>query len=106
METSLNMIAGTAALIMAFMVMVAKLLLTQRLASINRQISQLSQVKQNALSRLKMAQSQKAIAQKNKKAPEAKKVKLAKKLSHLEQELKEARKEEDVRRKRVLARKI
>ena len=106
METSLNMIAGTAALIMVLMVMAAKLLLTQRLASINRQISQLSQVKQNALNRLKQAQSQKAIAQKNKRGLELKKGKLEKKISHLKQELSKGRKEEDVRRKRVSVRKI
>ena len=106
METSLTMIAGTGALILAFSVIVAKFLFTQRLAGINRQINQLSRVKHDALNRLKMAQSQKAVAQKNKSGLKLKKVKLAKKLSHLEQELTEAREEENVRHRRARARTV
>ncbi len=104
METSLNGIAGTAALILTLTVMLAKLLFSQRLAGINRQINQLSQTKNDALNRLRAAQGRKAVAQKNNRGLEWKKAKLEKKLSHLKQELTEAREEENVRRQRALAR--
>ncbi len=104
METSLNGIAGAAALILTLTVMLAKLLFTQRLAGINREINQLSQTKNDTLNRLRAAQGRKAVAQKVNKGLERKKAKLEKQISHAKQDLTEAREEESVRRQRARAR--
>ena len=105
MET-LDMIAGSAALVMALTVMVAKVMITQLLERMKRQIGDVSQIKQAALNRPKQAQSQKAVADKNKSTLERKKTKLEKKLSQLKQELAEAREEENTRRQRVQTRRV
>ncbi len=104
METSLSTTTGTAALILALAAIVAKVMFTQRLAGINRQINQLSQTKNDALNRLRSALGQKAVAQKNSRGLEAKKAKLEKQISRLKQDLTEAREEKNVRRQRARAR--
>ena len=102
----LSMITGTAALVMALSVMAAKLIITQLLSRMKRQISQVAQIKQDSLNRLKSAQSHKAIMEKNKSMLERKKTKLAKKLSHMKQELAGVKEEESARRQRVQSRRV
>ena len=102
----LSMIAGTAALVMVFSSMAAKLMITQLLSRLKRQISQVAQIKQDSLNRLKSAQSHKAIMEKNKSMLERKKTKLAKKLSHIKQELAGVKEEESARRQRVQSRRV
>ncbi len=103
---SLDMIAGVAALIMAFSVMAAKLMITQLLSRMNRQISQVAQLRQDSLNRLKSAQSHKAVMEKNKSMLERKKDKLAKKLSRMKRDLAEVKDDEDARRQRVQSRRV
>ena len=57
--------AMMAALVFAFAVVGAKVMITQMMARMNRQISQVAQVKSEALGRLKAAQGQKNVAVKN-----------------------------------------
>ena len=102
----LDMIAGTAAVIMIFAVMAGKLMTTQLLARMNRQISQTAHIRQDSLNRLKSAQSQKAVMEKNKSLLDRKKNKLAKKLARMKQELGEAEGEETARRERSQARRV
>ena len=99
----LDTIAGTAALIMIVVVIASKVVSTRMAASLKDQISQISQLKQDSLNRLKQAQSQRAVVVKNKGLLERKKSSLEKKLSRLKQEQAEAKEEEDARRQRLRA---
>ena len=98
--------AMVAALVLTFSVIGAKVMITQLIGRMNRQISQVAQIKAEALNRLKAAQSQKAVADKNKLTLEKKKAKLAKKLSRLKGEMAEIKGEEDARRKRAEQRRV
>ena len=83
--------AMIAALVLSLSVVVAKVMITGLIGHMNRQISQVAQIKADALNRLKAAQGQKAVAAKNKLTLEKKNAKLAKKLSGLKGEMAEIR---------------
>ena len=103
---ALEVSAMIAALVLIFGVVGAKVMITQLIGRMNRQISQITQVKAEALNRLKAAQSQKAVADRNKLILEKKRAKLAGKLSRLKSEMAEARGEEDARRQRAEQRRV
>ena len=65
------------ALVFVFAVVVVKVMMTQLVGRINRQISQLASAKQEALNSLKTAQSQKMVVEKNKALLDKKKNKTA-----------------------------
>ncbi|HJP32187.1 MAG TPA: hypothetical protein QGF95_16705 [Candidatus Latescibacteria bacterium] len=88
-----------AALVLAFAVIIAKVMITQLIGRMNRQINQVSQVKSEALGRLKGAQGQKQIIAKNKML-------LDKKMRRLKKEMGEMKEEEDARRKRSESRRV
>lgn len=88
-----------AALVLAFAVIIAKVMITQFIGRMNRQINQVSQVKSEALGRLKGAQGQKQIIAKNKML-------LDKKMRRLKKEMGEMKEEEDARRKRSESRRV
>ena len=95
-----------AALVMVCVVLGAKVMITQLVGRMHRQISQVSQVKQEALNRLKTAQGQKSVVEKNKIILDKKKGKLAKKLSALKQEMAGMKEEENARRQRAESRRV
>ena len=101
-----EMPAIMAALVLAIAVVGAKAMTTQLLARMNRQISQVAQVRQEALTRLKTAQSQKNVVGKNLSILEKKKNKLAKQIAGLKKEMAELKEEEKARRQRSEARHI
>lgn len=105
MET-FEIIAMMAALGFMFAAVGAKIFTGQLLSRMKSQISQVAQVKQGALGRLKMAQSQKTVTEQNKAAFLTKKTKLAKKLNRLKSEMGKMREEEAVRRQRTEMRKV
>lgn len=94
------------ALVLSFAVIVAKVMITQLLGRMNRQIGQVAQVKNEALGRLKAAQGQKAVIAKNHIILDKKKSKLAKKIGRLKGEMGEIKEEESARRKRSEARRV
>jgi|TARA_B100001964_G_scaffold218383_1_gene259344 50S ribosomal subunit-associated GTPase HflX len=96
---ALEMPAMMAALVLAFAVIIAKVMITQLIGRMNRQINQVSQVKSEALGRLKGAQGQKQIIAKNKML-------LDKKMRRLKKEMGEMKEEEDARRKRSESRRV
>ncbi len=98
--------AMIAALVMIFAVVGAKVMITGLIGQMNRQISQVAQIKTEALNRLTAAQRQKAVANKNKLTLQKKKAKLDKKLSRLKGEMAEIRGEEGIRRKRAEQRRV
>jgi Skp family chaperone for outer membrane proteins len=97
MATSLVLMAGA---------VIAKLVTTQLVGHMNRQISQVGQVKQEALGRLKTAQSQKAIIEQNQRNLDAKKKKLEKKMDRLRDAMDELKQDEQARRQRSAIRKV
>jgi uncharacterized protein HemX len=103
---ALEMPAMMAALVLAFAVIIAKVMITQLIGRMNRQINQVSQVKSEALGRLKGAQGQKQIIAKNKMLLDKKKGKLDKKMRRLKKEMGEMKEEEDARRKRSESRRV
>ncbi len=94
------------ALVLAFSVIGAKVMITQMIGHMNRQISQVAQIKAEALNRLKAAQSQKSVVEKNRAMLDKKKSKLAKKLSRLKKEMSEMQGEEAARRQRAEQRRV
>ena len=96
---ALEMPAMMAALVLAFAVIIAKVMITQFIGRMNRQINQVSQVKSEALGRLKGAQGQKQIIAKNKML-------LDKKMRRPKKEMGEMKEEEDARRKRSESRRV
>ena len=99
-------IAMVAALTFIFGVVVAKVMTTQLVGRMNRQISQVASVKQEALNRLKTAQTQKTVVEKNRSILDKKKNKVAKQISRLKKEMQNFKEEEAARRQRSEARKI
>ena len=94
------------ALALSFGVIIAKVMITQLIGRMNRQINQVSQVKVEALGRLKGAQGQKQVIAKNKLLLEKKKSKLEKKMSRLKKEMAEMKGGETARRKRSESRRV
>ena len=89
---------GFALLLMGGVVF-AKLLTSQLIGRMKRQIATVEQEKQKITGQLKVAQSQKNIAAKNKVSLEKKKVKLQKRLTRMKRELGELKDEHDHRQK-------
>ncbi len=98
--------AMIAALVMIFAVVGAKVMITGLIGQMNRQISQVAQIKAQALNRLKAAQGQKAVAAKNKLTLTKKKAKIEKQLSRLKSEMSGIKGEEDARRQRATQRRV
>ncbi len=99
-------VAMVLALVFTFAVVVAKVMTTQLVGRMNRQISQLASVKQEALNRLKTAQGQKMVVEKNKAILDKKKTKTAKTIGRLKKEMAGFKEEEAARRSRSEASKI
>ncbi len=99
-------VAMILALVFALGVVVAKVMTTQLVGRMNRQISQVASIKQEALNRLKTAQGQKMVVEKNKAILEKKKNKTAKSIGRLQKEMAGFKEEEAARRSRSEARKI
>lgn len=93
---------------LVFMVgaVIAKLATTQLIAHMNRQINQVAQVKQEALGRLKTAQSQKAIVEQNQRTLDTRKKKLEKKMERLRQTMDELKQGEQARKQRSAIRHV
>jgi hypothetical protein len=99
-------VAMILALVFVFAVVVAKVMTTQLVGHMNRQISQVASIKQEALNRLKTAQSQKMVVEKNKAILDKKKNKTAKSIGRLKKEMAGFKEEEAARRSKIEARKI
>ena len=95
-----------AALALIFAVVVAKVMTTQLLSHMNRQISEVAANKQDVLNRLKTAKGQKMVLQKNKAILEKKKTKVGKQIGRLKKEMSGYKEEEDARRQRSESRRI
>jgi MinD-like ATPase involved in chromosome partitioning or flagellar assembly len=98
--------AMMAALVLAFGVIVAKVMTTQLIGRMNRQINQVAQIKAEALGRLKGAQGQKSVVEKNRVMLFKKKTKVAKKIDRLKKEMSGMKEEESARRKRSESRRV
>ena len=96
--------AMLAAMVLSFGVIIAKVMITQLIGRMNRQIGQVSQLKAEALGRLKAAQARNQIIARNQVLLDKKKTKIGKKLGRLKKEMSEMKDEEDTRRKRSEAR--
>ncbi|MBT4097825.1 MAG: hypothetical protein HOM68_17200 [Gemmatimonadetes bacterium] len=103
---ALELPAMLGALFFSFGVIVAKVMTTSLIGRMNRQINQVAQIKSEALGRLKAAQSQKQIIEKNKSLLDKKKGKIAKKIGRLKKEMGEMQEEESARRKRSESRRV
>ena len=85
---------------------VAKVFTAQMISRMKHQISHVATIKQEALARLKMAQSQKAVAVQNKGSLINKKTKLTKRLNRLKREMGEIEQDKDARKQRSEMRRI
>ena len=85
---------------------VAKVFTAQMISRMKSQISHVATIKQEALGRLKMAQSQKAVAVQNKGSLISKKTKLTKRLNRLKREMGEIEQDQDARKQRSEMRRI
>ena len=100
MET-FEMIAMGTALVLMFGDIGAKVAATQLIARMNHQVSHVSQARQEVLGRLKAAQSQKVVAERNQQQTLSKKVKIEKKTSRLKKELTELKGNDELRKQRM-----
>ena len=96
----------TAALGFIAAVVVAKVMTTQLLGRMNRQISHVAADRQEVLNRLKTAQGQKMVLQKNKTILEKKKTKVNKQIGRLKKEMAGYKEEEEARRQRSESRRV
>ena len=92
--------AMVVALFMMVGSVVAKVFTAQMLSRMKHQIGHVATIKQEALARLKMAQSQKAVAVQNKVSLTNKKTKLSKRLDRLKKEIGEIEQDQEARKKR------
>ena len=92
--------AMVVALFMMVGSVVAKVFTAQMLARMKHQIGHVATIKQEAVARLKMAQSQKAVAVQNKVSLTNKKTKLTKRLDRLKKEIGEIEQDQEARKKR------
>ena len=79
---------------------------TWLIGRMKHQISHVASIKQEALGRLKIAQSQKAVAAQNKSLLTTKKVKLEKRLNRMNKDMVDIKQEDDARKQRNEIRKI
>ena len=98
--------AMVVALFMMVGSVVAKVFTAQMLSRMKHQIGHVAAIKQEALARLKMAQSQKAVAVQNKGSLINKKTKLTKRLNRLKREMGEIEQDKDARKQRSEMRRI
>ena len=98
--------AMVAALLLMFAAVGAKVIASQLISRMKHQISHVAQIKQEALGRLKMVQSQKAVAEQNKTALIAKKTKVSKRLNRLKKEMSTIQQEDEARKQRTSMRKV
>ena len=103
---ALEVVFMVAALIFMFAAVGAKILTTQLIGRMNRHISQVAQVKSEAMGRLKGAQNQKAVIEQNQNVLLSKKNKIAKKLNRLKKEMGTLQDEESQRKQRSSMRKV
>ncbi|MEE3259955.1 MAG: hypothetical protein VX293_12160 [Candidatus Latescibacterota bacterium] len=85
---------------------VVKVFTAQLISHMKHQISHVTSIKQEVLGRLKMVQSQKAIAVNNKGILTTKRTKLHKRLSRLKKEMGEISQDKDARKQRTEMRKV
>lgn len=105
MET-FEIVAMGAAMVLMFAAVGVKVLSAQLIAHMRAQISQVAQVKQEALGRLKAAQSQKLVNDKNKAVLVSKKGKIVKKMRRMKTEVGQMKEDADARRQRTDMRKV
>lgn len=98
--------AMIAALLLMFAAVGVKVFTGQLISRMKHQISHVASIKQEALGRLKMAQSQKAVATQNKSSLSNKKNKLSKRLSRLQKEMAGIKQDTDARKQRTDIRKV
>ena len=103
---ALEMPAMLGALAISLSVLVAKVMTTQSIGQMNRQINEVAQIKFEAMGRLKAAQSQKAIIDRNKSILATKAAKIESKIRRLKKEMGELEEEESARRERSKARRV
>ena len=94
------------ALVFLCAVLVARLLTAQHIGRLNRQISQIAPVRQEALNRLKTARGQKMVIEKHKAILDRKKNKTAKSIGRLGKEVAGCKDEEAARRSKSEVRKV
>ena len=103
---NLEVIFMVTALSFMFAAVAAKMLATQLIARMNRSISQVEQIKSETMDRLKGAQNQKQIVERNHKVWLNKRRKIANKLARLKKEMITLQDEENQRKQRSSERKI
>ena len=103
---ALEMPAMLGSLAISLSVIVAKVMTTQLIGQMNRQINEVAQIKSEAMGRLKAAQSQKAIIDGNKSILDTKAAKIETKIRRLKKERGEMKEEDSARRERAKARRV
>tara|TARA_Y100000994_G_scaffold213319_1_gene188566 strand:- start:6 stop:326 length:321 start_codon:yes stop_codon:yes gene_type:complete len=98
--------AMLAALLLMFASVGAKVGTTKLIASMKYQINHVASLRQEALSRLKIVQSQNAVVMQNKTVLATKKAKLTKRLNRLQREMDTLQQNDEARKQRSEMRKI
>ena len=98
--------AMISALLFMFASIGTKVDTAQLIGRMKHQISHVASIKQEALGRLKIAQSQKGVAAQNKSLLTTKKVKLEKRLNRMNKDMVDIKQEDDARKQRNEIRKI
>ena len=94
------------ALILMFASVGAKVGTTKLIASMKYQINHVASLRQEALGRLKIAQSQNAVVMQNKTILATKKAKLTKRLNRLQREMGTLQQDDEARKQRAEMRKV
>jgi hemerythrin-like domain-containing protein len=95
-----------AALLLMFGSVAANVATAQLISRMKHHISHVAHIKQEAMGRLKLAQSQKAIAEQNKISLTTKKTKIAKRLGRLKKEMSTLQQDDQARKQRTGMRKV
>tara|TARA_B100000029_G_scaffold456609_1_gene484730 strand:+ start:340 stop:660 length:321 start_codon:yes stop_codon:yes gene_type:complete len=103
---SIEFFAMMVALLLMFGSIGAKIVTAQLITRMQQQIGQVASVKQEVLNRLKVAQSQKAVADQNKAYLIKKKARLIKRFKRFKRDLSKVEQEEDARKQRQALRKV
>ncbi len=98
--------AMIAALLLMLGSVIAKVATAQLITRMKHQISHVANIKQEAMSRLKMVQSQKAVAEQNKVSLTTKKTKIGKRLGRLKKEMSTLKQDNEARAQRTGMRKV
>ena len=94
------------ALLLMLASVVAKVFTAQLISRMKHQISHVTSIKQEAIGRLKMVQSHRAVAVQNKGVLTTKRTKRHKRLSRLKKEMGEIAQDQDARKQRTEMRKV